>query len=580
MSLVPPDTGQSPYQQDERPPERTGRARQRQMARQSRRVHDRRRFEASRQVGRFEVPESATGIVNALGDAARAGWGRFARQTLRGQATLIVVVLVALVALFSLLSLNASGDILPGVSVGGIRVAGLSADAAVIELLERWDERELVLRDGDRTWTIAPSEIGIHLDAAASAQQAIAYGRDGGLGGLIGTALRGVDLAPVVDIDSTVARDALSQYASEVYVAPRNATLQVQDALVTHVNAEPGRRLKINELLPALVVDPLGVVEQVVIDLPMEDVAAYVIDAAPLVSYAQALLERPLMLEAYDPVADQVHPFTLQPGDWGQWLDTRLVFHETGPRLYLSVAAAPVRSYLAEQADNLPEPLTLDLGDGVRAVQESIADGTLETWVTVRYKPVDYTVGRGETAYSISRTQGIPYYLIEQANPERDLSELYVGDVVSLPSRDQMLPFRPLRNKRIVVDLSEQYLWAYENGQVLYEWPISSGISSAPTSTGVFQILSHVDEASGSSFTLCDEDTCGRWVMHWFMGVYEAVPGLMNGFHGAVELPNGQYLGGGNVGQPYTFGCIMSMEENALTLYNWAEEGVVVEIRQ
>jgi len=200
--------------------------------------------------------------------------------------------------------------------------------------------------------------------------------------------------------------------------------------------------------------------------------------------------------------------------------------------------------------------------------------------VTVRYEPIVYTVGRGETAYGISRTTGIPYYLIEQANPDRNLSELYVGDTIIIPSRDTLLPLRPVRNKRIVVDLSDQYLWAYENGQPVYEWPISSGIASAPTATGVFQILSHEEKARGSSYTLCDADTCGQWVMSWFMGIYEAVPGLMNGFHGAVELPNGRYLGDGQVGRPFTFGCIMSQEDNAILLYNWAEEGTVVEIRQ
>jgi hypothetical protein len=66
--------------------------------------------------------------------------------------------------------------------------------------------------------------------------------------------------------------------------------------------------------------------------------------------------------------------------------------------------------------------------------------------------------------------------------------------------------------------------------------------------------------------------------MYWFMGVYEVVPGLMNGFHGAVLLPNGAYLGGGNVGAPYTFGCIMSQNDNAKLLYDWADLGTVVEI--
>jgi len=86
--------------------------------------------------------------------------------------------------------------------------------------------------------------------------------------------------------------------------------------------------------------------------------------------------------------------------------------------------------------------------------------------------------------------------------------------------------------------------------------------------------------ARGSSFTLCNEagGNCGQWEMYWFMGMYEVAGGVMNGFHGAVLLPNGAYLGGGNVGAPYTFGCVMSMNDQAEILFNWAEEGVIVEV--
>jgi hypothetical protein len=62
------------------------------------------------------------------------------------------------------------------------------------------------------------------------------------------------------------------------------------------------------------------------------------------------------------------------------------------------------------------------------------------------------------------------------------------------------------------------------------------------------------------------------------MGIYEVLPGLVNGFHGAVELPNGAYLGGGNVSSPSTFGCIMSLDELAKQLFDWAEVGTMVEI--
>ena len=56
------------------------------------------------------------------------------------------------------------------------------------------------------------------------------------------------------------------------------------------------------------------------------------------------------------------------------------------------------------------------------------------------------------------------------------------------------------------------------------------------------------------------------------------IPGLVNGFHGAVILPDGTYLNGNRVGTPYTFGCVMSENSQAEQLYRWAEQGTVVEI--
>ena len=52
----------------------------------------------------------------------------------------------------------------------------------------------------------------------------------------------------------------------------------------------------------------------------------------------------------------------------------------------------------------------------------------------------------------------------------------------------------------------------------------------------------------------------------------------MNGFHGAVLLPNGLYLNGNDVNEPSTLGCVMSGNENAEQLYQWAQQGTIVEI--
>ena len=526
--------------------------------------------------------DSASRLATQAASAARTALQEFSWDFSPRQIVLIVGGLVGLVLLFSMLSMLASDNVLPRVSVGGVGIGGLSAPDAAARLDAAWAQRSLTLREGGRTWTVRPAELGFRLDTTTSIQAAMARGRESGLGSALGVLLSGADVPPVVEVDVDQARYRLLGLAQEVGIPAQNATVRLQGVVVTEMQPEDGARLNIAELLPALTVDPAGWIERGVIDLPMLATHPTVTDASPLVAYAQALLQWPLTLDAYDPVTDTTYPFVISPQEWGQWLGTRLERHETGLRLYLSVSRTAVRDFLEEEAAQLPEPMRLDINSGISAVQDAVANGTMSSTVNVRYNPTVYTVQRGDRAYSIARSAGLPYYLIQQANPDRDLSELYPGDEINLPSRDVMLPLPPVPGKRIIVDLSDQHLVAYENGEVVFDWLVSTGMDSAPTSPGVFQILTHAERAYGSSYTLCENDAlgndCGHWVMHWFMGVYEAVPGLMNGFHGAVELPNGNYLGGGNVGRPYTFGCIMSTEDNAIALYDWAEAGVIVEI--
>lgn len=128
-----------------------------------------------------------------------------------------------------------------------------------------------------------------------------------------------------------------------------------------------------------------------------------------------------------------------------------------------------------------------------------------------------------------------------------------------------------MRNKRIVVSLSEQRTWVYENGQLKWEWPSSTGISSSPTAPGIFQIQSHEPNAYAGIWDL--------W-MPSFMGIYRPVPTseFMNGFHGFPTRGNSQLLWTGDLGHPVTYGCVLLSSENAALLYEWAEDGVVVEV--
>jgi len=188
----------------------------------------------------------------------------------------------------------------------------------------------------------------------------------------------------------------------------------------------------------------------------------------------------------------------------------------------------------------------------------------------VYHQPRQHVVQSGETLSSIGRDYGIPYPWIQQANP--GLETLSVGQAITIPSVDEMVPLPVVEGKRIVVSMAQQRAWVYENGAVKWEWPVSTGIADSPTAPGIFQIQSHEPNAYAGNWDL--------W-MPQFMGIYRPVPtsDFMNGFHGFPTRGGSQLLWTGDLGRPVTYGCILLDSGNAELLYDWAEAGVVVEIQ-
>jgi lipoprotein-anchoring transpeptidase ErfK/SrfK len=96
-------------------------------------------------------------------------------------------------------------------------------------------------------------------------------------------------------------------------------------------------------------------------------------------------------------------------------------------------------------------------------------------------------------------------------------------------------------------------------------------MAGSPTMPGIFQVQSHFVNAYASRWDL--------WMPN-FLGIYEAAPGFLNGIHGLPLLSNGVRLWGSVLGQPASYGCIILDLESAEHLFDWAEDGVVVEIKE
>jgi lipoprotein-anchoring transpeptidase ErfK/SrfK len=184
----------------------------------------------------------------------------------------------------------------------------------------------------------------------------------------------------------------------------------------------------------------------------------------------------------------------------------------------------------------------------------------------------EHTVKSGETLSSIAEDYGIPYPWIQQVNGSSG-DNLRAGQKIIIPSQDEMIPLPPVENKRIVVSIKDQKLQAFEDGELKWDWPISTGIPSSPTSPGMFQVQGRDPNAYANNWDL--------W-MPWFVGFYRPVPtsDFMNGFHGFPKRGGTQILWTNSIGKPVTYGCVLATNENAKLLYDWAQDGVIVEVKR
>lgn len=484
---------------------------------------------------------------------------------------LFVLVLVAGVIGGGLTYVYARGRILPGVSALNVPLGGRTPAEAAAALQARWDEQTVTLQNGELAWPVRPAELGMSLDAAATVRAAALKGRSlASLRAIPGEGLAWFEVAPVWAYDPAAAGRALSQLAPQLAVAPVDATVRIVDGRAEAVPAVEGRALDAPAALAAIQANPAQVLMDGRLDLPVVPVPAAVTDVSAAVEEANRLLATTVTLNAWDPVRDQRFSWPVEPRVWSAWLRLSVNPDAAEPFTW-SLDKQLATSWLDTLETELGDGRYLDEDEAPAALSAAIQAGQPAAEVRVYHAETRHVVRAGETLSSIGYDYGIPYPWIQQANPGVDA--LAEGQEITIPSPDALLPLPPVPGKRIVVNMTEQRARVYENGQIKWEWPASTGIASSPTAPGVFQVQSHEPNAYAGNWDL--------W-MPSFMGIYRPVPtsDFMNGFHGFPTRGNAQLLWTGDLGHRVTYGCILLSSENAQLLYDWAEEGVVVEVQE
>jgi LysM repeat protein len=188
-----------------------------------------------------------------------------------------------------------------------------------------------------------------------------------------------------------------------------------------------------------------------------------------------------------------------------------------------------------------------------------------------------YRIQAGDTLFKISQGFGVGLADLAAANSISVQSTLYVGQnlVIPGPGYINISPSETEENQPIasddqyvLVDISEQHLYAYESGVLVFSFVASTGMNNA-TRVGTFSVLDKIPNAYGANWDI--------WMPNW-LGIYWA-GSLQNGIHALPILSNGARLWSGYLGTPISFGCVVLGVSEAQQLYDWVDIGTPVEIQ-
>lgn len=297
------------------------------------------------------------------------------------------------------------GRILPGVSVAGVDVSGLSAADAAIKLnstLTYPYSGRLVFRNGTNVWIETPARLGMFFDASASAEAAAKFGRSFNLFQNISDQLsavqNGADLDPVTILDQRIAHQYLQDLGKQIDRPVIEASLQINGVEVTAQPGQPGRTLNVDATLVYLTVQ-MQFFRDGEVPLVITEKTPEISDASAQADVARRLLSAPLTLSIADPRTGDPGPWLIQPDELAAMLQVGRIQTDAGPQYALQLNHEAIQQSLAGIAQSVDrraenarfifndetrqiEPiqpaiigLTMDVPGSIELVEAAIAQG-------------------------------------------------------------------------------------------------------------------------------------------------------------------------------------------------------------
>ena len=246
------------------------------------------------------------------------------------------------------------GRIFPGVSVAGVSVGGLTPQAAADKLLTEVtypQTGQILFQDAaaQHSWLATPMQLGLFLDADASAQAAFRVGRTGDLWQRLDEQWQarqgGRAASPALIFDQRLATQFLNSIGQEVDRPVIEASLGVQGTEVMVNAGQPGRAVDISATLEALSLQ-LQSLQSGVVPVVVAETQPVILDASAQAEIARTMLSQNLTIQLPGGETD-AGPWVFEPATLAEMLTIERVETETGAQYQVALDSEALITFLA-----------------------------------------------------------------------------------------------------------------------------------------------------------------------------------------------------------------------------------------
>lgn len=218
--------------------------------------------------------------------------------------------------------------------------------------------------------------------------------------------------------------------------------------------------------------------------------------------------------------------------------------------------------------DRLRKDVNGELADGTLDLPmiESVPEEVVEEKAEFTGETTTHIIESGDELTLIARQYGVDMQDIIDLNDITNPDIIWVGQELTIPAggmyqptAEDAPPAPQAVGKSIVVSTDMQRIYAYENGQFLRSYLVSTGLPQTPTVKGDYSVyVKYVaDDMSGADYFLPQVP----YVMYFFQGY---------GIHGTYWH--------NKFGRPMSHGCVNLPVDQAEWIFNWAEVGTPVRV--